>query len=101
MHVDVFGPHSEDIRHHLRAGGADAAADVRNAALALDAAVVVDEHFRARRRAVEVVPEALRESGAALHRAAALAGPRLLPAEVLRADAPLGPARRMRVVPVA
>src|SRR5207248_6835436 len=94
----------EHFRDDLRYGRPDAAADVSDAGAALDAAVVVDEHFGGRRRSVEVVPDALREPDAALHRPRVRARfhlARLCPADLLRADAALLAPRRMRIVPVA
>src|SRR5437762_9978430 len=97
-------PDAEHFRDDLRYGRPDAAADVSDAGAALDAAVVVDEHFGGRRRSVEVVPDALREPDAALHRPRVRARfhlARLCPADLLRADAALLAPRRMRIVPVA
>ena len=63
----------------------------------------MDEDFGGRRRAVEVVPDALREPDAALDGSALRAGlhlARLCPTDLLRADAALGAPRGVRIVAI-
>src|SRR5262249_19964156 len=98
------GLRADDSRCHSRKGSASPPADLRYAGAALHAPVVVDEDFRARGTAVEVVPEALSEPDAPLEPARLATGlclSRRRPANPLRADAPLLPAGRVDVVLVA